>query len=76
MQEIGVCNVDLVTPITLNNLFDSYTSTFSVLSILLDKIGRVDFEQSQTMLNNLEDLYRKNQVFFTEQNAAQKGNNK
>ncbi|WP_339226952.1 MurR/RpiR family transcriptional regulator [Oceanobacillus sp. FSL K6-2867] len=76
LQEIGVCNVDLVTPITLNNLFDSYTSTFSVLSILLDKIGRVDFEQSQTMLNNLEDLYRKNQVFFTEQNAAQKGNNK
>jgi DNA-binding MurR/RpiR family transcriptional regulator len=66
LQMKSVCKVDIITPVIMNTLFDSYTSTFCLLNILLDIIGRIHFQQTKEMLKNVEEMYRKNNIFYTD----------
>jgi len=68
LKEARICDIDIVTPIIINTLFDSYTSTFFMLNILLDKIARNNFAQTKEMLSTLEDMYHKNQIFYKRNN--------
>lgn len=67
LQVEGICECDIVTPITITTLFDSYTTSFCILNILLDMIGRVDPSRTKIMLGNLEEIFQKNRVFFRKQ---------
>lgn len=67
LQAEGICECEIVTPIVITaftTLFDSYTSSFCILNILLDMIGRVELGRTEEMLGSIEEMYQKNRVFF------------
>lgn len=67
LQAEGICECDIVTPIiitTFTTLFDSYTSSYCILNILLDMIGRTDLDRTKDMLSSVEEMYQRNRVFF------------
>ncbi|CAG7638588.1 hypothetical protein PAECIP111802_02457 [Paenibacillus allorhizosphaerae] len=67
LQVEGICDCEIVTPIVITaftTLFDSYTSSFCILNILLDMIGRVQLDQTRDMLGSIEEMYQKNRVFY------------
>lgn len=67
LQAEGICECEIVTPIVITaftTLFDSYTSSFCILNILLDMIGRVELDRTEEMLGSIEEMYQKNRVFF------------
>ncbi|TWT25775.1 MurR/RpiR family transcriptional regulator [Planomicrobium sp. CPCC 101110] len=63
LEKQGIGKISIVTPITLNSLFDSYISTFAFLTILLNIMSNVQFEETKDRLTKLEETYKTNQVF-------------
>lgn len=64
LQVEGICECEIVTPIIITTLFDSYTTSFCVLNILLDMIGRIDLARTKDMLGGIEEMYQRNRVFY------------
>lgn len=64
LEEYGVCDCTLVTPISMTTLFDSYITPFCLSNLLLDHIGRCDQKKTKRMLNNLEHLFKNRDFFY------------
>ncbi len=65
LESRGICECDLVVPISMTTLFDSCATTLCLSNILIHYIGRVDEEKTQSMLIDLEKLLRRKQIFYT-----------
>ena len=63
LEKQGIGKISIVTPITLNSLVDSYIPTFAFLTILLNVMSNVQFEETKDRLTKLEETYKTNQVF-------------
>ncbi|TWT14313.1 MurR/RpiR family transcriptional regulator [Planomicrobium sp. CPCC 101079] len=63
LEKQGIGKISIITPITLNSLFDSYIPTFAFLTILLNIMSNVQFEETKDRLTKLEETYKTNQVF-------------
>lgn len=63
LEQQGVCECDIVTPISMTTLFDSYITPFCMTNLLLDHVGRCDQKKTKTMLNSLERLFSSRDFF-------------
>lgn len=64
LEQRGVCECSLVTPISMTTLFDSYITPFCLTNLLLDHIGRCDQKKTKRMLNRLEHLFKNRDFFY------------
>lgn len=72
LERDGVCNCDLVTPISMTTLFDSYITPFCLTNLLLDHVGRCRQTRTRRMLDELEQLFTQKCFFYSPQ-APQPG---
>lgn len=64
LEEKGVCECNLVTPISMTTLFDSYITSFCLINLLLDHIGHCNQKKTKRMLNALEHLFKNRDFFY------------
>lgn len=64
LQTSGICECNLITPISMTTLFDSHTTALCLSNLLIDYIGRANQRQTQSMLDNLEKLFKAKQIFY------------
>lgn len=64
LEQQGVCECDIVTPISMTTLFDSYITPFCMTNLLLDHVGRCDQKKTKRMLNSLETLFTNREFFY------------
>lgn len=65
LERDGICRCDLVAPISMTTLFDSYITPFCVTNLLLDHIGRCDQARTESMLDDLEQLFQRQRFFYS-----------
>ena len=65
LERDGVCTCDLVTPISMTTLFDSYITPFCLTNLLLDHIGRCRQARTRSMLDDLEQLFTQKHFFYS-----------
>ncbi|WP_339209890.1 MurR/RpiR family transcriptional regulator [Aeribacillus sp. FSL K6-8210] len=64
LENWGITECTIVTPMSMSMLFDSYVTSFCMLSLLLDMIGRVDLDRTREMLDSFEKVSQRKQIFF------------
>ncbi len=64
LENWGITESTIVTPISMTTLFDSYVTSFCLLNLLLDMIGRVDFNRTREMLDSFEKVSQRKHIFF------------
>ncbi|WP_148449861.1 MurR/RpiR family transcriptional regulator [Gorillibacterium timonense] len=65
LEEWGIAECHLVTPVNSTDLFESYAACYSVLNLLIGEVGKVNLQHTKEQLMSLERLYQENQVFYT-----------
>ena len=67
LQEWGITECHLVTPVNSTDLFESYATSYSVLNLLFSEVGKVNLQDTKEQLMSLERLYQENRVFYTKE---------
>lgn len=64
LERWHICKCDLIVPLTMSTFFDSFVSVFCMINLLIDEVGKIDYQRTKHVLDQLETMYQTERIFY------------